>query len=66
MRRALCLLSVVRMDASDWSVSKSVITKCLAIRCFVILAINVKFISISFRYCSQWNNAVIEDERTCR
>ena len=49
MSHASCLLSVVRTGTSDWSVSKSVITKCLAIRRFVVIALNVKF---SFLYLS--------------
>ena len=32
--------------ASDWSVSKSIITKCLAIRYLVVIALKVKFISL--------------------
>ena len=44
--RASCLLSVVRTGTSDWSVSKSIITKCLVIRRFVVIALNVKFTSL--------------------
>ena len=33
MSRASCSPSVVGTDAADWSVSKSIITKCLAISC---------------------------------
>ena len=38
--------SLVGRDASDWSVSKSIITKCLAIRYLVVIALKVKFISL--------------------